>query len=162
MWTRPINYGVPPLMTSIIRSATIRYISNLGDRLKTLNDSKQFQQALQLFHQHQKNKNEILSSLTITQALKACTHLKDIRSGKAIHDLVSSRTKNDQYIVTSLIHMYSEFHQSIYYRMFSLHIVQCGDIRSAETLFDDTKIKDPSMYGAMMKGEFSHLYESIK
>ena len=135
MWRRSLNGGLLPLMAFIKRSAIIRFASNLGDRLKTLNDSKQFRRTLQLFQQHQKNNNEILSSLTITQALKACTHLKDIRNSKAIHDLVSSRTKNDQYIVTSLIHMYSEFHQSIYYRMFSLHIVQCGDIRSAETLF---------------------------
>ncbi|CAF1660480.1 unnamed protein product, partial [Adineta ricciae] len=136
MWRRSLNYGLVPLMSLLKGTTIIRFASNLGDRLKTLNDSKQFQQALQLFHQHQKNNTEILSSLTITQALKACTHLRDIRSGKAIHDLVTSRTKDDQYIVTSLIHMY----------------MQCGDVRSAETLFHGTKTKVPSVYGAMMKG----------
>ncbi|CAF1421264.1 unnamed protein product [Adineta ricciae] len=136
MWRRSLKSGLLSLMAFVERSTIIRFASNIGDRLKKLNESKQFQRTLQLFHQHQKNNNEILSSLTITQALKACTHLKDIQRGKAIHDLVSSRTKDDHYIVTSLIHMY----------------MQCGDIRSAETLFDNTKTKVPSMYGAMMKG----------
>ncbi|CAF1456583.1 unnamed protein product [Adineta ricciae] len=136
MWRRSLNGGLPPLMAFVKRSTIIRFASNLGDRLKTLNDGKQFQQALQLFHQHQKNNNETLSSSAIAQGLKSCARLKDIRSGKAIHDLVSSRTKENEYIVTSLIHMY----------------MQCGDIRSAETLFHGTETKVPSVYGAMMKG----------
>ncbi|CAF1456564.1 unnamed protein product [Adineta ricciae] len=146
MWRRSLNYGLVPLMSLLKGTTIIRFASNLGDRLKTLNDSKQFQQALQLFHQHQKNNTEILSSLTITQALKACTHLRDIQSGKAIHALVTSRTKDDQYIVTSLIHMY----------------MQCGDISSAETVFHATETKDPSMYGAMMKGDLFHVQETQK
>ncbi|CAF1644608.1 unnamed protein product, partial [Adineta ricciae] len=146
MWRPSLNYGLVPLMSLLKGTTIIRFACSLGDRLKTLNDSKQFQQALQLFHQHQKNNNETLSRSVIAQALKACARLKDIRSGKAIHDLVSSHTKENEYIVTSLIHMY----------------MQCGDIRSAETLFHDTKTKVPSMYGAMMKGDLFHVHVSIK
>ncbi|CAF0719107.1 unnamed protein product [Adineta ricciae] len=72
----------------------------MSDRLRTFNDSKQLQRTLQLFQQYRKLNNETPSSSANTQVLKACVHLKDIRSEKAIYDLVSSHTKNNQHIVT--------------------------------------------------------------
>ena len=83
--------------------------------MKSLNDNKQFKKALELFDKHKENKIKRLSSLIITQALKACTHLGELQRGKAIHHLISSRIKNDIYISASLIHLYSKFQMEIYF-----------------------------------------------
>ena len=78
--------------------------------MKMLIDKKQFRKALQLFDEHEKtNDIKISSSLTITQALKACTQIGDLQRGRMIHQLISSRVQDDSYILASLIHLYSEF-----------------------------------------------------
>ena len=76
--------------------------------MKASNDRKQFKQALQLFDQYNNNNIKTCSSLTITQALKACAHIKDLRRGSLIHQLVSHRINDDYYILASLIHLYSQ------------------------------------------------------
>lgn len=83
---------------------------DLGKQMKVLNDNKQFKKALELFDKQKENNTEIFSSLIITQALKACAHLKDLQYGKMIHRLISSCTiKDDFFISASLIHLYSKF-----------------------------------------------------
>jgi hypothetical protein len=83
---------------------------SLIQRMKMLNQKKQHVQVLNLFDEHkQETKTNHLSSSVITQALKASTQLGDLRRGQAIHRLVSSRAKTDCYILSSLIHLYSEF-----------------------------------------------------
>ncbi|CAF5119674.1 unnamed protein product, partial [Rotaria magnacalcarata] len=104
--------------------------------MKLLNDRKQFKKVLALFDQHGINNILKLSNFTITQVLKACAHMGDLQRGKIIHNLIASKTKNDIYISSTLIHLY----------------VHCADIASAQSLFDSIKNKTPAMYGIMMKG----------
>ncbi|CAM4770602.1 unnamed protein product [Rotaria magnacalcarata] len=89
------------------RSANIQSIdSNLGDRMKMLNDNRQYLKTLELIDKH-KNHIETCSNWVIIQALKACSELRDIQRGSSIHDLVSSRLKHDPYIFPALIHFYN-------------------------------------------------------
>jgi hypothetical protein len=81
----------------------------LGAQMKLLNEKKQFKKALELFEKYQNKSIETLSSFTITQALKACAQMRDLERGLTIHRLISSRIKNDSYILTSLVHLYSKF-----------------------------------------------------
>ncbi|CAF1163262.1 unnamed protein product [Adineta steineri] len=136
MLIKLLKYYSLSLVVSVKRSATIQSGVNLSYQMELLNDNKQFKKALELFEDHTKNSTKTFSSSIITQALKACTHLGDLERGKTIHQLISSRTKDDFYITTSLIHLY----------------MQCYDLASAELLFDTTAKKKLSIYGAMMKG----------
>ncbi|CAF1222236.1 unnamed protein product [Adineta steineri] len=137
MLTKILKYYSSSLVVSVKRSVTIQSNSHLSTQMKLLNDNKQFKKALVLFDKHTKNNADIFSSSIITQALKACTHLRDLERGKTIHGhLISTRTKNDLYTTTSLIHLY----------------MQCNDIQSAQLLFDTTTTKNVTIYGAMMKG----------
>ena len=133
------------------RSASMQSNSNLGNQMKLLNEKKQFRKALDLFDKHSKNNTETLSSLVITQALKACAHLKDLHRGSAIHELVSSRAYDDAFISTSIIHLYSKSREAAVFLIFSI-VVQCGNVARAQSLFDKASKKTVSMYGAMMKG----------
>ncbi|CAF4168540.1 unnamed protein product, partial [Rotaria magnacalcarata] len=114
----------------------IKSYINLGTEMKLLNDKKQFEKALALFDQHGVNNILTLSNFTLTQVLKACAHVGDLQRGKIIHNLIASKTKNDIYVSSTLIHLY----------------VHCADVASAKSLFDSIKNKTPAMYGIMMKG----------
>ena len=77
--------------------------------MKMLNDKKQFRQALHLFDTcREKEPGAQLNSMTITQALKACTHIRDLERGNDIYRLVPARSKEDTYILSSLLHLYSK------------------------------------------------------
>ncbi|CAF3847043.1 unnamed protein product, partial [Rotaria sp. Silwood1] len=95
------------------RSLNIQSIDhNLGDRMKMLNDNKQYLQTLELIDKHINN-IEKCSNWIIIQTLKACSELRDIQRGSNIHNLVSSRLKHDPYILPSLIHFYkNDYSQS--------------------------------------------------
>jgi hypothetical protein len=108
-----LNHRLSSVLISSKRSLIVQSNFNLGSEMKFLNDNKQFEKALQLFDKHKKNNTETFSSLIITQALKACTHLKDLQRGSTIHRLISSDMKNDFYISASLIHLYSKFEEEI-------------------------------------------------
>jgi len=83
--------------------------SKLANQMKVLNDAKQFRKTLQLFNKNKDNNNiNTCSSTIIIQALKACSQLGDLKSGSTIHNLISSRIKNDSWILVSLINMYSQ------------------------------------------------------
>ncbi|CAF3968139.1 unnamed protein product [Rotaria sp. Silwood1] len=89
------------------RSLNIQSIDhNLGDRMKMLNDNKQYLQTLELIDKHINN-IEKCSNWTIIQTLKACSELRDIQRDSNIHNVVSSRLKHDPYILPSLTHFYS-------------------------------------------------------
>ncbi|CAF3847027.1 unnamed protein product [Rotaria sp. Silwood1] len=91
------------------RSLNIQSIDhNLGDRMKMLNDNKQYLQTLELIDKHINN-IEKCSNWTIIQTLKACSELRDIQRDSNIHNVVSSRLKHDPYILPSLTHFYSKF-----------------------------------------------------
>jgi len=104
-----LNHHLPSLLFFAKRSVIIQSDLDLGMKMKSLNDNKQFKKALELFDKHKKNNTETFSSLIITQALKACASLRDLRRGSTIHRLISSHIKDDFYISASLIHLYSKF-----------------------------------------------------
>ena len=87
-----------PLIVFIKGSVIVRSNFNLANKMKLLNDKKQFNKTLELFDNYKKNNTEILSSFIITQVLKACTNLGDIQYGSTIHHLISSRIEDDSYI----------------------------------------------------------------
>lgn len=97
------------IQTCLKRSITIRSNTDIGNQMKSLNDNKQFRKALELFDEQTRNHSNAFSSSMITQALKACTNLKDVKRGLYIYHLVSSTRKIDLYITTSLIHFFSQF-----------------------------------------------------
>ncbi|CAF2097519.1 unnamed protein product [Rotaria magnacalcarata] len=131
-----INYRVTSMKVFTKSSSTVQSKFELGNEMKSFNDKKQFKKALELFDKHMKNNIEVHSSLVITQALKACTHIKDVQRGSDIHRLISSRIQHDFHILASLLHFY----------------MQCGNVSNAELLFNETKKKTLATYGAMMKG----------
>jgi hypothetical protein len=136
------------------RLVNTRSAVHLGNEMKMLNDKKQFRQALHLFDTCRERDPEImLSSMIITQALKACTHTRDLDRGVNIHRLVAARSREDTYILASLIHLYSKARRLISFQPLCI-AVQCGEIGRAESLFAESKSNVPSLYGAMMKGEF--------
>ncbi|CAF5205866.1 unnamed protein product [Rotaria magnacalcarata] len=139
MATRLLSLCLSSPKVFLKRFSNIKSYINLGTEMKLLNDKKQFKKALALFDQHGINNILTLSNFTITQVLKACAHMGDLQRGKIIHNLIASKTKNDIYVSSTLIHLY----------------VHCDDIASAQSLFDSTKTKTPAMYGIMMKGNAS-------
>ena len=109
MLNRWTSTGSRSLIVSVRHHLTTRSAIDLGGQMKTLNDSKQFREALHLFDTCRETYPEApLSSNIITQALKACTNTRDLERGGSIHELVSARCKEDSYILTSLIHLYSK------------------------------------------------------
>ncbi|CAF4062496.1 unnamed protein product, partial [Rotaria magnacalcarata] len=101
-----INYRVTSMKVFTKSSSTVQSKFELGNEMKSFNDKKQFKKALELFDKHMKNNIEVHSSLVITQALKACTHIKDVQRGSDIHRLISSRIQHDFHILASLLHFY--------------------------------------------------------
>ncbi len=97
-------------MVLVKRSAISQSDFNLANQMKLFNDAKQFTKTLELFNKNKENCNiNTCSSTIIIQALKACAQLGDLQSGSNIHHLISSRIKNDSYILVSLVNMHSEF-----------------------------------------------------
>ena len=95
------------------RPMASQYGESTGNRMKMLNEQKAYGKALELFDQYKETHSTVLSSFMINQALKACTKTHDLQRGAAIHRLVLPRVKQDSYIATSLIHLYSKFSESM-------------------------------------------------
>ena len=85
----------------------IRQEVDLGVEMKSLNDKKQFSKTLELFDKHKDINMEMFSTFTIVQTLKACANLRDIQRGSTIHHLLPSHVKDNLYVHTSLINLYS-------------------------------------------------------
>ncbi|CAF1339290.1 unnamed protein product [Rotaria magnacalcarata] len=136
MITKILNYRLTSMIVFVNRSIIIKSKFELGIQMKQMNDNKQYEKTLKLFDQHKNTNIDMFSSLTITQILKACAHLGDLQRGLMIYSLISSRMEDDSYISASSIHLFME----------------CGDVASAQSLFDKTTKKTFGIYGAMMKG----------
>ena len=139
---------------SLVRLIVSQADYELGFRMKKLNDGKQYRQVVELFDQ-QKGKNMVhSSSMIITQFLKACAHTGDLQRASMIRASVDHRIANDTYILSSFIHLYSEFpslSRIIGTTSPSSSVVQCGDVTDVEFLFQRATKKTLSIYGAMMK-----------
>jgi len=152
MSTKLLNHRLSSLIIFVKRSVLIQSDFDLANQMKSLNDNKQYKKALDLFDKHKKNELETFSSFIITQALKACAHIGDLQRGATIHHLISSRIKDDMYILASLIYLYSKFQPEFFVLFCFSSTVQSGDVTRAQSLFDTTTKKTLPMYGAMMKG----------
>jgi hypothetical protein len=97
-----------------VKRSVVTQSFELGQKMKLLNDNGQLRKVLELFDKHKKNNAETFSSFIITQSLKACANLKDLQRGSTIHHLISSRIKDDWYILASLIHLYSKTQKEIF------------------------------------------------
>ena len=113
MSSKWFNYRLVCQIVFVKRSVMIQSQFELAKQMKLLNDNGQFQRALELFDQQKRNSVNTFSSFVITQALKACANLKDLQRGLIIHQLIPSRTKDDSYILASLIHLYSKMGEKI-------------------------------------------------
>ncbi|CAF0916438.1 unnamed protein product [Adineta steineri] len=140
MLIRLLNSRSSSLMIFVRRSIIISSDFDLGMKVKSFNDNRQFGKALDLFDTHKKNNIKTSSTFIITQALKACTHLEDLQRGQTIHHFIPSSMKDNSLILASLIHLY----------------MQCRDVTRAETLYNNnTKEITLPIYGAMIKGKIN-------
>ncbi len=109
MLNKLFNHRLSSTIIIVKRPVTIKSDFDLVTQMKLFNDQKQFKKALELFDKHKDNKMETCSDFMINQVLKACTNISDLQRGLNIHHMISSRTKKNPYILTSLIHLYSMF-----------------------------------------------------
>jgi len=118
MLNKLVNHRLPCPISFLKRSATIPRDFDLANQMKQLNTKKQFKKALELFDEYKKTNPQTPSDYIINQALKACTELGDIHRGSRIHHLLSSKLKENSYVLTSLIHFYSKFQQHLFFLLF--------------------------------------------
>ena len=109
MWNRLKDYSLKSFIYAAERAASSRSDFTLANQMKIFNQTKQYENVLHLFDQYQKENSQPLSGVIITQALKACSQIADLHRGTTIHHLIPSNIKQDPYILTSLIHLYSKF-----------------------------------------------------
>jgi hypothetical protein len=109
MLSRLSNDRLKYLINVIQRWESIQSNISLDKQMKNLNDKKQYEKCLDLFDEYKQMNKKDLSSLSVSQALKACTQIGDFQRGLNIDSILSSRLKNDSTIITSLIHFYSKF-----------------------------------------------------
>lgn len=87
------------------RSLNVQLNSNLGKEIKFLNDTKEFNDKIQLFDKPKTNFAGKISQLVMTQALKVCAHLEYLR--------------NHPLILTPLVYLNSKFNRE--FSFFYLH-----------------------------------------
>ena len=80
-------------MNSFIRFSSRRLLStflNLGAEMKKLNDNGQFKKAIDLYENQIKKQNKQTNGFVVSQALKACLQLDDIKRAKDISNKLIS------------------------------------------------------------------------
>ncbi|CAF3370741.1 unnamed protein product [Rotaria socialis] len=106
--------------------------TKLNSTLKTLIDSKQYEEALKHFDQQP----GLHTDFSIDMAIKACTMLHDYKRGINILQKLSSNSLSNHYIQISLIRFYME----------------CRDVDNAYRVFASITNKCNYSYTAMFKG----------
>ena len=99
--------------------------------------NNQAQKAIDLFREV-KDPDAILLNLLFN----ACAHLgttEELNLAKKIYQKLPKTVHSNTYLLTSLLDVY----------------MKCGDVSSAQQLFNKSTKKELSMYGAMMKGSTS-------
>ncbi|KAI5067689.1 hypothetical protein GOP47_0018217 [Adiantum capillus-veneris] len=83
-----------------------------------------------------------LSAYTFMALIKACTQLKDLERGQALHSQIASNgwLKFDAFYVSSLVHMY----------------FKCGLPAKAQGVFDELQVRDTVVWNAMITGYAEH------
>ena len=163
MWnsSRSLSCRLLKVLVNISRPATVTTNVKIEIEMKRLNDSGKFSQVLTLFDEVQRR--EIPRDQAVVQALKACARLKDFQRGLNIHKKLANHSMKNNYIQSSLIHFYSEFHLSlVFVNFWSLILVQCSDVINARRVFDASNDKSMPLCGAMMKGKLSLSFPIFK
>ena len=86
----------------------LRATCSLGMKMKTLNDKKQFQEAIYLFNECDRKGSRNISDAAIGQALKSVTNIKDFKGGLDIYRRYSSRIEKNAFTLASIIHFHSK------------------------------------------------------
>ena len=95
-----ILYQKTNTISSISSSSSII----VNSTMKKLIDSRQYRNALVLFDEQ----SQMNTDFDINMALKACTKLQDYERGMKMEQQLSSHSRNNLFIQTSLIHFYSK------------------------------------------------------
>ncbi|CAF3542686.1 unnamed protein product [Rotaria socialis] len=95
----PVFYGKRNKTSSVVLAVSRK----LNSTMKTLIDSKEYKNALNLFHEHYDRSTDF----TRNMAIKACTNLCDCQEGHKILQKLPATSLNNPYIQTSMIHFYS-------------------------------------------------------
>ena len=102
------------LLSTVIvfqRSLTTKSSSQMANHMKKLNDTRQYQKTIQLFHENKSNQTIDLYSRPLAyELLKACTHLNDIHLGTFIHQQIKSNVHDDKFILFSLMNLYGKIY----------------------------------------------------
>ena len=140
---------VSKVLVNFSRTATVAARPCVDIEMKRLNDAGQFSKALTLFDELERR--EIPRDQAIVQALKACTRMRLLERGVNIHNKLSKRSKNNNFIQSALVHFYSQFNLSLFINLSRLILVQCGDVTHARSIFAASSEKTVPLCGAMMK-----------
>lgn len=89
----------------LTRSASTTHLSkvDLFMRMKSLNDKKRYDKALNLFYENRCS----VTDLSLNQALKACSNQRKLDRGRLIHDQLSPSSLGNSFIRCSLMNLYS-------------------------------------------------------
>ena len=129
---------------SLFNSSTNKVPSMYGAMMKGCMKNKMPERAIELF-----NQVEIQDEILINLFFNACAQLgtKDILDKvKTTVEKIPKSFYSNTYILSSLLDV----------------LMKCGDIEHAQSLFDSSTNKVPSMYGAMMKGETCRIYIDVQ
>jgi len=123
-----------------------------NNQLKQLNANKQYEKVIDLFENYiQQN---IPTDIAINQTLKACIELGDLKRGSDIHQRLSSQSKQNHFIQTNLIRLFSKlifiYKKEIF--ICFLILVKSGDLNKAKEIFDQSQNKTIAMYNTMLNG----------
>lgn len=104
------------------------------------NKRKQFEESLQLFTAMEKNKIPP-NSITLVSVLSACSELKDLDTGKKIHQYINNhgKVKSDLKVNNALANMYSS----------------CNEMEAALNVFRNMQDKDVISWTTIIKGFIS-------
>lgn len=103
-WTQPF----------IVRTSTSKSsISTAENQMKMMIAKRKFHEVIDLFDSYTQKHFQVTSSILVTHVLKAYTQLGDRQRGLQLHKTISSSLKQDPYVLSSLIHFYSEFYHML-------------------------------------------------
>lgn len=137
------------------RSLASNYQLLLDQKMKMMNDNKNYSQALTLFDKCLKE-NLCSSKLLFDQALRASIKLNDYKRATQIEDQLKSSWRNDKFIQTRLIILHSLAHL-ISLKVFEtkkslLFSVELGQMSKAVELFNKCRKKTDYIYNKILSG----------
>ena len=114
MATRLLLNLARPVLAVAQRLNHLKSNFHLANEMKICNEKREFEKVFSLFDEWNEKKDQRSFSMVITQALKACTRMKNLQRGMKIHHSISFNIKGDTFIMASLIHFYSKLTDEVY------------------------------------------------